>query len=227
MKNIKNFDNFINEELHPDTYKSAAEKLKEKGHRKRSTALTDYSKGLRNKLEPIEIEIYGRKFTLNSDSMNLIEDGSNSGNIHLYIDFDPEYQKNLTSGSFDNIWSNISNKDKQDFVSEYSELNPDIPFSDEEKEIMKSSNNYDDLTSDHKEFFEEWADMNQTAINLYFQTDSKEQFVNRKFDKDGLIIPDRRTAIKLLKFVKNYASLVGGELEKEINKLGVNDFYHN
>ena len=50
MKNIKNFDSFINEELHPDTYMSAAEKLKKKGHGKAIKRGTLFKKDLFGKV---------------------------------------------------------------------------------------------------------------------------------------------------------------------------------
>lgn len=41
MKNIKSFDNFINEELSPELYKKTAKKLKDIGHVNRSRRMLD------------------------------------------------------------------------------------------------------------------------------------------------------------------------------------------
>jgi hypothetical protein len=230
MKNIKNFDNFINEELHPDTYMSAADKLKKKGHSKRAKELTSFKDSLSDRIQPIEVESYGQTFTLDKDNIKVTGGDKREDDIDIFIAFDKELDEYLTKGDFESVWNNMSDVDKTKFANEYKELTDDVEdniiISDEEKEKISKSN-WSSLSQSQKDFFEEYADLNQHIIHFGFDWDQKERHKERKFYRDGLIIEDRRTAVKLLKFLKEYGRTVGGEVENCINMIGVNDMYNN
>lgn len=83
---IKNFESFINEELKPETYKSAADKLKEKGHKSRSERIERHSKEQVKNVKPVTLEMYGEEFTLDHNS--LIDIDYSTGNKGFIIDFD-------------------------------------------------------------------------------------------------------------------------------------------
>ena len=169
MKRFKNFESFINEELSPDTYKSAAEKLKEKGHKKRSENIEKHSKSMVKNVKPVTFEMYGEEHTI--DHSNVIE---------------------------------IMDKDQND-------MSFGIDFKGNIKDIK-----FDDMTE------EEIEEIETDSVLKYFHFYKGKKY---DFESDGLIIPDRRNALKLLKFIKEYFSYYGGPIEKEVNKLTVNDLY--
>lgn len=201
MKNIKNFDKFINEELHPDTYISAAEKLKKKGHRERSEELIDWSNKPKGEVESIELNIGDLTFTLDKNSVlksNFDEE------IHLFIPFDKQLYDDL-DGNVGAIWDRTSKEDKIEWVNSIKDL-----------DIALADSDWDSLTEDDKEAFTEWTEMGTYGIGLYFDNGEYR-------DSDGVVLPNRREAVKFLRFIKSYGKSVDGELGRMISKMTVND----
>ena len=70
-----------------------------------------------------------------------------------------------------------------------------------------------------------------TCINFYKDRTDKVRGVEKKypgwtFDIDGVTIPDRKVAFKVLKLVKEWSkTMEDKEIAKEIEKLTVNDLY--
>lgn len=86
MTRIKKFESFINEELNPNTYKSAAEKLLKKGHKSRAERIEKHSKEQVKNVKPITLEMYGEEFTL--DHNNIIDIQYTDDNKGFIIDYD-------------------------------------------------------------------------------------------------------------------------------------------
>lgn len=68
MSKIKNFESFVNEELSPEVYKDAADKLRKKGHKSRAEKLDLHAK---EQVKPITLEMYGEVFNL--DHRNFVD----------------------------------------------------------------------------------------------------------------------------------------------------------
>jgi hypothetical protein len=150
----------VNEELSPETYLSAADKLREKGHRKRSDKLREYVKELSKNIEPITIELYGKTLTMGAD--NIIMDDN----------------------------------DKWCIIEIWFDLSTNVEFDDTEPED-----------------YDPWV--------MYLNYDKKGDFI----DRDGMVT-DRKTSVKLLKLLKNYAkTLTDKKVADAIMKLTVNDLY--
>lgn len=169
MKNIKSFDLFQNEELDPNTYLSAADKLKNKGHISRANKLVAHSKDVIDKslseIKPLEIEMYGETFILWPQS--IVIDG------------------NEESGC----------------------MNIEIPFT------QVSSSKLPRNTEDNEN-------------SLYFSFYKDEDGEYEEISVDGLALPNRIAAVKVLKVVKEFCKKSGNEkLNKELAKVSVNDIY--
>lgn len=174
MTRIKKFESFINEELNPNTYKSAAEKLLKKGHKSRAERIEKHSKEQVKNVKPVTLEINGEKYNLDSRSIfDINENFDNKGSMMFGLDF------------------------------------------------KGSSLDYENKTD------EEIEDMEMESMVTYFNfyIDTKSLMIKYIISIDGVMIPDRRNALKVLKFIKEYFSYYGGPIEKEVNKLTVNDLY--
>lgn len=84
---LMTFELFLNEELRPETYISAADKLEQKGHTKRSDKLREYVKELAKNIEPITVEVYGKTCVLGADNI-IIHDNSKTPWIIVEVWFD-------------------------------------------------------------------------------------------------------------------------------------------
>ena len=179
MKNIKSFDLFLNEELKPETYISAADKLTEKGHKKRADKLRDYVKELGKNIEPITVELYGKTFTMGADNLTFWESPR-----------DPNYK-------MIEIWFDLSTKllDNEDEPEDY-------------EGPMLSCMNF-------------WKDR-----EIRMRDKSTKKIPSWSMDIDGVSIPNRKVAVKVLRLVKDFAkTLENREIAKEIEKLTANDLY--
>ena len=228
---LKRFNEFngINEELHPDTYMSAAEKLKKKGHSKRAKELTSFKDSLSDSVQSITIDAFGKSYTLGKDNIRVEGGKKREDNVDIFVVFDPKLDKYLSEGNMEGLWNSMSDSEKTSFINDYKEFKNDIDeetISDEEKETLFNSD-YSSLTQNLKGFFDEYSDMNQMMIHFGFSWKSDGMVSNRKFYRDGLIIEERKNAFKILKLLKNYGRSVGGEVESCINMIGVNDMYEN
>lgn len=212
MKKIKNFSSFINEELNPDTYRSAAEKLKGKGHSNRSKELYKFANELKNKISPIDIEVNGKNYTLTADNF-ILNDNDTDEDSYILITFDREYYDNLDD-NVEAIWDSSSEKEKEDFVKSFS-INRETADLD-----------WPLLTKDEQEMFSEWADMNQggVGISIHRKVNKHSPITNTEFSVDGTPI-NRKNAVKLLKLIRDYANSIGGVIKEQLNKLTVNDLY--
>lgn len=121
MKNIKiTFESFLNEELSPETYLSAAGKLQDKGHKNRAKDLRDYSTSIVNKksadldsevsrLQPITITTSGEEFQVKPEYFSFsVFNGE--GNI-----------KNDTFGSIQIDWETPTEllKEGEDYIGQH------------------------------------------------------------------------------------------------------------
>lgn len=77
----------LHEELNPDTYLNAADKLSKKGHKSRANKLIKHQKSQVKNVKPVKIEMYGQEFTLDHNSIIYISNSQNDG--MFTIDFDP------------------------------------------------------------------------------------------------------------------------------------------
>ena len=212
MKKIKNFKNFVNEELSPDTYKSAASKLKEKGHEKRARELEDYAQSFKKTLEPVTITLDGLDYELTNDNIDIHNDTRSHVNFSIVGD------KKLLSP--EEAWAdrNIMNK----YLSERGYIPGHIM-------------DYDDLDKEVKDDFNDYINEIQPfIINFDFELKPpKYKDIHTKPDyrwileMDGTSIKDRRTAVKILRFLKNFGKKHGGNIEKAVNYITVNDLYRN
>jgi len=221
MKNIKKFESFISEELSPETYLSAADKLKKAGHRNRADKLTGYVDELAKKIESIELDFNGEKFVIDTDNIYINRDGNKGdGTIDFYVYMDKgiananrNRKEDDWAADFRYLWDEkITSDEKKSFVEEYN-----MP----KGMIVKS---YDDLSDDEHNGFNEYAEMNDHLLMLHFATYDKNV---DELERDGLIIPDRRNANKLLKLLKEFGKTKGGKLNDLIQKLTVNDLYYD
>ena len=174
MSKIKNFDSFINEELSPETYLSAAKKLSVKGHKSRSERLEKHAKDQIKNVKPITLEMYGQEFNLDSKSI---------------FDIDENFDK----------------KGSMMFGLDY----------------KGSGIDYENKTDEEIEQME----MESMVTYFNFYRDQKSPITKYEVSIDGAMIPDRRNALRLLKFIKEYFSYYGGPIATEVNKLTVNDLY--
>lgn len=83
MNNIKKFDDFLNEELNPSTYASAAEKLRKKGHKGRADELDRFAK---SKIEPAEITLGDKKFIILPENIQLYKDADDFISVWVMIE---------------------------------------------------------------------------------------------------------------------------------------------
>ena len=223
MKTIKKFESFINEELDAETYLSAAEKLKQKGHKNRASKLKDYAKGKTKTVTPIEIELYDKKFKLTDKNIIVFKDGKDSDEIRLYVAYDRDYYDRISNNDYEGIWNNLPNKEKEEFHKEHQTL---MEPEEWDKKVMNGealNNNWSEMSDSETGFFKEWANMNQFMTGISTDTDTDKY----DFDVDGLTIKDRKIALKLTKFLKEYANLYGGEVKKSFDGLTVNDLYYD
>jgi hypothetical protein len=166
MEIIKKFESFINEELDPSTYQSAAKKLKEKGHPSRSEKLLKHQKDQVKNVKPVTFQMYGKEYDVDYNNVNIDGDGS------------------IITINFNNV------------IIDYNNMT-DAEIEDAEMDSVI------------------WI------CEFYFKKGTTELIP----DISGINIPDRKNALKLLKFLKEYYSYYGGPIEKEINKLTINDLY--
>ena len=99
MSRFKKFESFVNEELNPKTYLSAAEKLKRKGHSKRADRLNRFAvdqplKVAQRNIEPVTIEMYDNEYTI--DARNIIVEDEKHGNfiiVEVCFDLDKRFDE--------------------------------------------------------------------------------------------------------------------------------------
>jgi hypothetical protein len=126
MKYLRKF----NEELNRETYLSAASKLKDKGHKKRSKSLKKYAKSIIES-DPIEIakicEKYGIKnYTINNGLVDVDGDVDVSGGTYILPRFPFKFGR--VSGSFFCYYCNLKTLEGSpievggDFVCGYNDL---------------------------------------------------------------------------------------------------------
>jgi hypothetical protein len=179
----------VNEELKPETYFSAADKLQDKGHKKRADIIRQHAKEMGKNIDPITVEMYGNTYTLGADNIEL--DGGGDYKVVL-------------------IWFDLSTK-----IAE-GEEEPD----DYNGPMLTCINFYKDRT--------ERVRVGDLSRDVKF---SDRKYIDKKFpgwtfDVDGVSIPNRKVAVKVLKLVKDWAkSIEDRELAKEIDKVTVNDLY--
>jgi len=216
----KTFESFVNEELNPSTYLSAADKLKKKGHSNRAKELTDHVDNLTMQIEPVEIDINGEQYTIGPENIYVNSDGvEGDGAVDFYVYLDKDIANALKgreegdwSADFRYLWdSKFSPEQKEKFIEEYN-----MP-----KSMFRKS--YDDLSDDEQNGFTEYAEMNDHLEMMHFQSYDPDG----DLDRDGLIIPDRRNANKVLRLLKQFGETKGGKLNDLIQKLSVNDLYSN
>lgn len=207
MKNIKSFEKFLNEELSPDTYKSAADKLKKKGHGKRSKDLKDYADTLTSKVKPVKITVDGMDFTLNNENIVVFNDTPTSVNLNIFGDerlISPEI-----AWEYDDI--------KNDFTEDVDEV--DLSFDELDDNTI---DNFNDYINEKQPF----------SLNLDFELQMAEgdQTTNQDdwwvVDVSGNIPKDRRTAVNLLRLLKDFGQNHGGNVKEAIDVLTVNDLYN-
>lgn len=98
MGKILKFEKFINEELKPTTYKSAADGLRKKGFKSRANALEDWSKELfKRELPTIEVGIGNGVYTIGYENIKHIDDKE------LLIVSDPMLDKALNGDDDDEL----------------------------------------------------------------------------------------------------------------------------
>jgi len=182
-------DDEINEELKPETYFSAADKLQDKGHNKRADIIRQHAREMGKNIDPITVEMYGKTYTLGADNIEL--DGGNDYKVVL-------------------IWFDLSTKISDD------EEEPE----DYDGPMLTCLNFYKDRT--------ERVRVGDLSPNVKH---SDRKYIDKKFpgwtfDTDGVSIPNRKVAVKVLKLVKDWAkSIEDRELAEEIDKITVNDLY--
>lgn len=214
MKNIKKYEDFLNEELKPETYKSAAEKLDKKGHKSRAKSLSDFANRQHNKqlsdVGYVDIELYGEKHRLDDDNIIIHNDGK-KGNVELTITFDREMYDLIGNDDYEQIWNSLNKEEREKFVNNF---NGEISI--EYNDIMEVS--YEDIKDE--DTLIEFATMEMSPFIFI-------EFIDHNPEISGLLINDRKVANKILKLLKNFASVKGGEIEKSINTLTVNDLYES
>jgi hypothetical protein len=214
MKNIKRFDNFVNEELKPDTYRSAAEKLSKKGHDKRSKSLSDFAEKMTKKQLSdagyVDIEFGGKHYRLDDD--NIIVNIDDKNELSLSIVFDMDMYKLIESDSEEKVWNSLSKEEKEEYVRQYGKW---IPKHDSIDDLKASDI---DIQS-----FLEFIEINYILI-IMIDFNKKNDY---DFTVSGLIIDDRKIAFKLLKLLKGYAKVKGGDIKTAVDKLTVNDLYES
>ena len=114
MKNIKSFYLF-NEELSPETYLSAADKLREKGHRKRADKLKEYVKELSKNIEPITVELYGKTCVMGADNI-IMDDNDNWCIIEVWFDLSTNIEFDEAEPDNYDPWVMYLNYDKKNDV---------------------------------------------------------------------------------------------------------------
>lgn len=202
MKKIKNFKNFVNEELSLDTYKSAASKLKEKGHEKRARELEDYAQSFKKTLEPVTITLDGLDYELTSGNIVIHNDTPS------HINFSIVGNKKLLSP--EEAWADRNIMDK--YLSDRGYI-PGLIIMD-----------YDDLDKEVRDDFNDYINEIQPfIINFDFELKEDEWILNM----DGTIIENRRPAVKILRFLKDFGKKHGGNIKEAIDTLTVNDIYRN
>lgn len=217
MKNIKKYEDFLNEELKPETYRSAAEKLDKKGHKSRAKSLSDFANRQHNKQLSdtgyIDVELYGKKYRLDDDNIVIHNDGETDGNIELTLAFDKEIYDLIGDDNFEQIWNSLDKSDREKFVNIF------------KGEILTDYDDIMDVKYDNidKDGFIEFAEMEMSPFIFIELIKSK----GYKPDISGLLIKDRKVANKLLKLLKNYANIKGGVLKNAIDTLTVNDLYES
>jgi len=214
MKNLKKYESFVNEELSPETYLSAADKLKKKGHKNRADKLTGYVNELSKKIDPIELDMYGEKYNIGPDNIFVNSDGTKGKDIEMFIFMDKEYAISLTKDgdwgkAVGTMWDKQSDEKKENFVEEFN-----MPKS----MVVKS---WTEFSDDEQNAWNEYYELNASMIHIMSEDDDPD------LEMDGLIIADRRNANKLLKFLKEWGKTQGGRLNQGIQKLTVNDIYHD
>lgn len=214
MKNIKKFENFVNEELNPDTYKSAAEKLTKKGHKTRAKSLSDFANRQHKKqlsdISYIDIELYGNHYRLDDDNIIIHNDGKN-GNVELTITFDREMYDLIDNDDYEQIWNSLNKEEREKFVNNFKgEISIDY------NDIMEVS--YEDIKDE--DTLIEFATMEMSPFIFI-------EFIDHDPEISGLLINDRKVANKILKLLKNFANIEGGEIKVAIDKLTVNDLYES
>jgi len=149
MKNIKiTFESFINEELSPSTYLSAADKLKDKGHNKRAEELRNFSnKNLDDELSKIK-------------PINIIVDDINIEIKPEYFTFDISLNK-TEHGSIDINWE-IPDLDEDDTY-----IGQNIYFAyDSENNKIIDGPNIDGLLIDNRQSANKIFKMIKDIINI-------------------------------------------------------------
>lgn len=218
MKNIKKFEDFLNEELKPDTYKSAAEKLTKKGHKNRAKSLNDFANRQHKKQLSdtgyIDIELYGKHYRLDDENIIIHNDGKNDGNVELTISFDREMYDLIDNDNYEQIWNSLNKEEREKFVNNFKgEISIDY------NDIMEVS--YEDIKDE--DTLIEFATMEMSPF-IFIELIKSEDY---EPDISGLLINDRKVANKILKLLKNFANIEGGEIKVAIDKLTVNDLYES
>ena len=213
MKKIKNFNNFVNEELKYDTYISASKHLGEMGHRERSKNLKDFAEEVKKRQLSdvyVDIEFDGKQYRL--DNNNIITHINNEKELSLAIVFDMDMYKLIEIDSEEKVWNSLSREIKEKYVKDYSKW-------------VTEHDDIDDLKAEDIdiESLLEFIEMNYVLMIVIDFNKTKDY----KITVSGLIINDRKIAFKLLELLKGYADEMGGDIKTAIDKLKVNDLYED
>ena len=218
MKKIKKFESFINEELSPSTYREAAKKLKQIGHRNRAEKMNQYVDDMAQKQEQIEIEWDNKTYKIDFSNFKEWSKPENS-NLEMVINLDPEFAEAQEKNDYKTLWNKLSKEEKKKFHDEYKSLIDDDKWAEYILDGEVLNDVYDEMSTHEKEYLEEYMMMSSPTIMI--ETD------DRGADISGIIVKDRKTAVKILKLIKNWAKFKGGKYEKYLSKIKVNDLYRD
>lgn len=178
-----------NEELKPETYISAADKLSDKGHTKRAERLRNYVKEMGKDIDPITVEMYGKTYTMGADNIEF---------------FGRDDYKCVS------IWFDLSTKiaDDEEEPDDYDgPMVTCINFYKDRVEKVRVGDLSPDIKHSHRKYIDK-------------------TYPGWTFDVDGVSIPNRKVAVKVMKLVKDWAkTMEDREISKEIEKLSANDLY--
>ncbi|MFW6243455.1 MAG: hypothetical protein ACOC2W_04780, partial [bacterium] len=173
----------------------------------RSKDLKDYADTLTSKVKPVKITVDGMDFTLNNENIVVFNDTPTSVNLNIFGDerlISPEI-----AWEYDDI--------KNDFTEDVDEV--DLSFDELDDNTIDNSNDY----INEKQPF---------SLNLDFELQMAEgdQTTNQDdwlvVDVSGNIPKDRRTAVNLLRLLKDFGQNHGGNVKEAIDVLTVNDLYN-
>jgi hypothetical protein len=212
MKNIKKFENFVNEELKSSTYRSAADKLKKKGFGDRAEALYDYSdevsaRDKKVKIEPVTVKFKGYpEVKLDSDSIMIDRDV-----IVIIGDKDLNDALNGDESKMYNLW----NKYKLEFRDWMMRIDPNYKFDAK----LKWENVDPHLVNSFNEYLE-----TEKQILLIIDDDK-----NLEYTVSGNYLDSRADSFKVWKFVKEFIDSIKNnpeysDLKVDFSGIKVNDF---